>query len=224
MKNNGKKAIQTMGNEAYIGKMYDDMSFVPLIRLYNNEENIFQIEFLNGADMAYSFLPECTELLDILKDGIVGVSIKTISRMLLENHYINANKFKNTEKTDDDIVYFELNNWMQGEDYPNAEPFITWCGNDLRLQFLDEKWVKENELCVKKENIDMSVNFCITAKKSWVEKMCPSLLTEYKEFIRTPDKYGDVCGRFGTTFLEYKKDNIGICFVEDDNEYEEEDE
>lgn len=26
----------------------------------------------------------------------------------------------------DEIVYFELNNWMPNEDYPNVEPFKTW--------------------------------------------------------------------------------------------------
>ena len=25
-----------------------------------------------------------------------------------------------------DIVYFELNNWFAGRDYPDAEPFLSW--------------------------------------------------------------------------------------------------
>lgn len=25
-----------------------------------------------------------------------------------------------------DIVYFEVNNWIQGRDYPDEEPFLSW--------------------------------------------------------------------------------------------------
>ena len=31
-----------------------------------------------------------------------------------------------------EIVYFELNNWFSGRDYPNEEPFTTWCDDDLK--------------------------------------------------------------------------------------------
>jgi hypothetical protein len=48
----------------------------------------------------------------------------------------------------EDVVYFELNNWFAGQDYPDCEPFLTWMGNDLQLRFRDEDWVKENKLCV----------------------------------------------------------------------------
>lgn len=111
---------------------------------------------------------------------------------------------------DKDIIYFELNNWMRGEDYPNDEPFITWVGNDYDLKFQNEEFVKENKLCVVRSIIDMSVNFCITAKKEWVEKNCPKLLTDYTDFLREPDEDGYVYGRFGDEFLEYSEENIGI--------------
>lgn len=138
----------------------------------------------------------------------------------------------------DDIVYFELNNWFPVEDYPNAEPFITWCGNDLNLYFSNENWVKENKLCVVESFIDMAVNWCITAPKSWVMKNCPLLLSDsetseqfvisqngkektsvnskpYSYYLRHPDENGDVIGRFGTDFLPYMDENIGISFGED---------
>lgn len=108
------------------------------------------------------------------------------------------------------VVYFELNNWIRGRHFPDAEPFINWMGDDLNLAFNNDEWVKENKLCVVRDIIDMSINFCITASRDWVEKNCPSLLTEYTEFIRYPDKYGDVEGNFGTKFLEYNEDNFGI--------------
>lgn len=120
-----------------------------------------------------------------------------------------------------DIVYFELNNWTQGEDYPDEEPFITWLEDDLNIKFQDEEWVKENRLCVVETIIDMSVNFCITATKEWVLNNCPVLLEEkYKKFIRYPgcweydfrDKEGKVYGRFSTEFLEYNEENIGITY------------
>jgi len=109
-----------------------------------------------------------------------------------------------------DIVYFELNNWFSGRDYPDAEPFITWLGDDLHIKFDDEEWVKDNKLCVLEDLIDMSQNFCITAPKEWVQKNCPELLTKYKEFLREENEDGYVLGRFGHEFLDYKEENIGI--------------
>lgn len=109
-----------------------------------------------------------------------------------------------------EIVYFELNNWFAGEHYPAEEPFITWIGNDLNIYFDNENWVYENKLCVVRNIIDMSVNFCITATKEWVKNNCPRLLTEHIDFLRYPDKDGDVYGQFGDKFLKYSEENIGI--------------
>lgn len=116
-----------------------------------------------------------------------------------------------------DIVYFELNNWFSGRDYPNAEPFLSWLKNDLNLAFENEEWVKENQLCVLADVIDMSINFCISAKKEWVEKNCPELLTKYTDFLRYQDEDHVVYGRFGHVFLTYKEENIGV-FWEDEME------
>ena len=131
-----------------------------------------------------------------------------------------------------ELVYFELNNWFGGRDYPNAEPFITWCGDDMNLYFSNEEWVKENKLVVVESYVDMSVNWCVTATKDWVLNNCPKLLSDestevcfittgedgstektenypYKSFLRFPDEDGDVYGRFGDKFGEYTKENIG---------------
>lgn len=140
---------------------------------------------------------------------------------------------------DNKFVYFELNNWFSGRDYPNEEPFTTWCGNDLKLYFSNEEWVKENKLCVVEQIIDMSVNWCITATREWVEKNCPKLIQggstkttmilsskegekevveeyPYEGFLRYPNEYGEVYGRFGAEFKEYSEENIGITFIEED--------
>ncbi len=116
-----------------------------------------------------------------------------------------------------DIVYFELNNWFCGMHYPNDEPFISWMSNDLQIKFNNEEWIEENKLCVVKTFVDMSCNFCITATKDWVKKNCPKLLTDYKQFLRFPDEDDEVYGRFGTLFLEYCEENIGLEDREDDD-------
>ena len=113
-----------------------------------------------------------------------------------------------------DIIYFELNNWFSGRDYPDDEPFISWMSNDLRIPFRDETWVKENRLCVVFSFIDMSQNFCITATREWVEKNCPKLLTDYKKFLRQSDEDENAQGRFSQWFLPYSEENIGIKFID----------
>lgn len=107
----------------------------------------------------------------------------------------------------EEIVYFELNNWFSGRDYPNEEPFATWMS--FPINFMNSKWVKENKLVVVQRLVDMSVNFCISAPRSWVENNCPTLLTKHTKFLRTRNKYGDVEGKFAE-FMEYCDENIGI--------------
>lgn len=112
-----------------------------------------------------------------------------------------------------EIIYFELNNWFAGRDYPDAEPFLSWMSNDLNIKFRNEAWVRKNKLCVAFDFVDMSQNFCVTATLSWVQQNCPSLLTEHKEFLREPDEDGAVYGRFGHKFFEYAEENFGIFDV-----------
>ena len=131
-----------------------------------------------------------------------------------------------------EIVYFELNNWFGGRDYPNEEPFLTWCGDDSNLYFSNEEWVKDNKLVVLESYVDMSVNWCVTATKDWVLNNCPKLLSDestevvmvtrskdgeskrtesypYSSFLRYSDKDGIVYGRFDDEFRMYTEENIG---------------
>ena len=113
-----------------------------------------------------------------------------------------------------DIIYFELNNWSRGEDYPDAEPFLSWMKHDLRQRFGDENWIKENNLVVVTSLVDMSINYCITATKEWVQSNCPELLTKYTQFIRYTEEDDELPeGRFGCPFLEYSEENIGFHFA-----------
>ena len=119
-----------------------------------------------------------------------------------------------------EIIYFELNNWFSGRDYPNAEPFLSWmqCNkeNKYYIQFRDETWIEKNKLVVVESLVDMSMNFCITATKEWVEWNCPELLTTYKGFIRYSDEDDEApYGRFGCPFLEYEESNIGYHYAEE---------
>lgn len=117
-----------------------------------------------------------------------------------------------------EIIYFEFNMWEPGRFYPDEEPFRSWVelGENDSYPLLDnEEWVKENELCVAICLIDQSVNYCVSATKEWVEKTCPKLLTHYSQFLRHPNKQGNILGQWGTIFLPYVVDNIGtIQYVE----------
>ena len=152
----------------------------------------------------------------------------------------------------EEIIYFEIDNWFAGRDYPNAQPFLDWM-NDDNLIFTDNDWCIDNHLCVEATIIDMSVCFCITAPRSWVEENCPKLLTDeecgsisiisyydanigtrfdekkyencsYSKFICKPDENGEVYGRISNLhFKEYKEENFGVHW-NDEEYYEDEDE
>ena len=85
-----------------------------------------------------------------------------------------------------DVIYFSVNNWMGGENYPLTENFKKWLRNDLNQSFRNDTWCKENKLCVYYGTVDMSTNYTISASREWVEKNCPELLTdeEYTYIIR----------------------------------------
>ncbi|MCD7777836.1 MAG: hypothetical protein LUH47_04960 [Clostridiales bacterium] len=70
-----------------IGKIFSDRSFGKYIKLYADENNIFQMEFLKGSDQAYTFLPKCTELLEILESGITGTTLGMIAKELLNKGF-----------------------------------------------------------------------------------------------------------------------------------------
>ena len=148
-------------------------------------------------------------------------------------------------RMDSGIIYFSVNNWMYGEDYPPTENFRKWLGNDLDQTFQNEEWVKENKLCVRCGFVDMSQNYLVSAPREWVEKNCSELLTNfeytyttiindkevehkgrYSKFVYSPD-YGPDCDefecedRFGWPFLEYKEENIGVHWYEEEPESEE---
>ena len=135
-----------------------------------------------------------------------------------------------------DVVYFELNNWFSGRDYPKDGILAQYVESH---QFSNDYWCKENKLCVLSGNVDMSTNWCISATYEWVVANCPELLSDkkykysiisyykweettneyekaYSDFVRHEDEYGDVEGQFGWTFLQYDPENFGVTYHEDE--------
>lgn len=84
-----------------------------------------------------------------------------------------------------DVIYFSVNNWFCGRDYPDTKNFRKWLSNDINQSFRNDEWCKENKLCVYYGWVDMSCNYTVSAPREWVEKNCPELLTddEYVYYI-----------------------------------------
>lgn len=79
-----KKGIIVRNKRSIVfGRLYDDGSFMDCFEAMTDDNNIFQIRFIRGNDRAYSFLPECKELLEILQDGVVGLTMETIADELI---------------------------------------------------------------------------------------------------------------------------------------------
>ena len=126
----------------------------------------------------------------------------------------------------DEVIFFELNNWFAGSDYPDCGPFLTWMKDDLHIPFSNNGWCIQNKICVIFEMIDMSQNFKITATRSWIEENCPCILTnKYAKFICNLDvsKYDTNCTEYDEQFrygygpfLKYCESNFGSHFYEVD--------
>ena len=153
-----------------------------------------------------------------------------------------------------DVIYFSVNNWFCGRDYPDTKNFRKWMSNDLKQSFQSDEWCKENKLCVYHGLIDMSCNYTVSAPREWVEKNCPELLTDkeysyylmcsgakgtwkeehkkkYSDFVCTPEEGEDTPDPdyFDMPFREYCEKNFGSEYYEthwwgDDEDEDEENE
>lgn len=116
-----------------------------------------------------------------------------------------------------EVVYFSVNNWMGGENYPPTENFKKWLSDDFNQSFRNDTWCKENKLCVYYGTVDMSTNYTISAPMEWVEKNCPELLTddEYTYIVRygKPTKNG-----YDWEDKEIKKKYSDFVYVPNDGE------
>lgn len=55
-----------------------------------------------------------------------------------------------------EVVYFSVNNWFSGENYPPTKNFKKWLSDDFNQSFRNDEWCKENKLCVYYGCVDMS--------------------------------------------------------------------
>ncbi len=128
-----------------------------------------------------------------------------------------------------DIIYFSVNNWSCGKDYPNTKKFKEWLGDDLNLSFNSDSWAKENKLCIYSGCIDMSTNFTVSAPKEWVLDNCPEIIDSEFQYLPEPGEDMPDCDRFDMPFREYTEDNFGSEYYEtgwwdyNEEEYDEED-
>jgi hypothetical protein len=119
-----------------------------------------------------------------------------------------------------EVVYFSVNNWMSGENYPPTKNFKKWLGDDFNQSFRNDEWCKENKLCVYYGMIDMSTNYTISAPREWVEKNCPELLTDDEyTYITQQSKYKKkLFGGYETIWenVEHKKKYSDFVYSQED--------
>lgn len=124
--------------------------------------------------------------------------------------------------TNKDVIFFSVNNWFEGRDYPPTKNFRKWLGNDLTQIFENDEWCKKNKLCVYYGLVDMSQNYTISASREWVEKNCPELLTddEYTYIVRRSKIKKKLFGGYKTIWedIEYKKKYSDFVYVPKDGE------
>ena len=117
----------------------------------------------------------------------------------------------------EEIYYINLNEWDYNG-HPNSDPFHDWMDDTKLDTYLrNEQFAKDNKICVRWFIIDMSVQFCITAPKSFVDKLCPCLWEEEnKKFIKPASDFPDdeppeswLYGEYGEYFLPYTDEYIG---------------
>lgn len=119
---------------------------------------------------------------------------------------------------DTDIIYFEVNNWFPGEDYPSCKPFFEWMA-DIGSPLRNNEWCRDQKICVVYEIIDMSQNFKVTATRAWVKETCPCILEDrYRRFIHelkgtyqdSDTEYFESHGHGVGPFLKYNEENFGV--------------
>ena len=96
--------------------------------------------------------------------------------------------------------------------------------------------MKKNKLCVLYGAYDMSTNILVSAPRAWVLENCPELLSDntyeydtlrcnekvhhvrkYADFVCVSDDEGRIRSKVGGwDFLEYKDENIGTTWYDED--------
>lgn len=86
-----------------------------------------------------------------------------------------------------DTVYFSINNWFGGCNYPITNQMIEWLRPGYEsMIFSNEEWDKKNKLIVCFNDYDMSDSYAVTASLAWVKRFFPEILGSVYEII-SPD-------------------------------------
>ena len=130
-----------------------------------------------------------------------------------------------------EIVYFELNNWFPGRDYPDAEPFNSWINTPTYTDaFEDNDWCIENNRMDLNDRFDEEKNGCTTKEVGYKSNLkwwfkCPRGLHDSDQYFMcfvTNDPHRNlicrkcnsvaqvVIDRFGEDYLNihWHKDNV----------------
>lgn len=104
---------------------------------------------------------------------------------------------------EDDIVYFQWNDWAQ--EHSNAKRFF----NELLVKGSDEidAYLKKNQICILSNcfDYDMAVNYLVTCKKQWIHENYPEIeefaSSEPKDWLYADDR---------KCFLPFSEENFGM--------------
>ena len=103
------------------------------------------------------------------------------------------------------ILYFQCNDWHPTPE--EASKFIdhidgdVFASEDNKYDIAAAKeWIKNNELCVNIDVYDMSCQYWVTCKESWLEMFFPESLPYANELPIDDSIFGD--GKF---YLKYEE-------------------
>ena len=115
----------------------------------------------------------------------------------------------------DKILYFQCNDWRPTPE--EASKFIDHINGDLFATEDNEygigaaeQWMKNNELCVNCDVYDMSCQYWVSCKESWLEMFFPELLPYTNEVPIDDSWIGDA--KF---FLKYEEKNFGWHYIDE---------
>ena len=131
-----------------------------------------------------------------------------------------------------EIIYFEINNWFCGRDYPPIEPFKTWVHTN---RFSNDAWCKENKLVVMTGPIDIIMHTNKeTGKREDIEEKHTKKFSDFLCFPDEGDEPGEIHGHIADDWWcpEYCEANFGVTWnnswwddmSSDDDDDEEDDE
>ena len=118
-------------------------------------------------------------------------------------------------KENKQLVYFTVDNWSPGVDYPRCDNFENLYREDLdAFAFIDNEYCKENKLAVYCTTLDMSIAFTVVAPIGWCVKNSPEIIGSYWDETAKPGKNNWKESIYGLPYPEYKEKNFKCKFIQ----------